>query len=63
VGFFVLTKNEHGSAKLDERIIGFLDYWAAEQCRSSRNPFIHQSNNPTIHLSRPRDSWFNSVNA
>jgi hypothetical protein len=48
VGFLLLTTDEHKAAKLDGRIIGLLDYWAAERSSSSINPFIHKSNNPFV---------------
>jgi hypothetical protein len=42
---------------------GLLDGWIIVRQSEAAHPSIHLSSNPTIHLSRQRDSWFNSVNA
>jgi hypothetical protein len=42
---------------------GLLDCWIIEWQSEATHPSIHLSINPTIHLSRLWDSWFNSVNA
>jgi hypothetical protein len=42
---------------------GLLDCWIVGRQSEAAHPATYLSINPTIHLSRLRNLWFNSVNA